>query len=222
MTIKPADRIGAIAVRHPASIRVFLDHGLDFCCGGSASLEQACADQGLDPDSVIDRIREGRESTGPAARWDHEPITALVDHIVEDFHAPLRIDIERIRAMSARVVEVHGPNHRRLLDELHGTVTALLDELEEHLGKEEQVLFPWIRRGGGRTAGNPIRVMQLEHESAARMLARIREMTGDFTPPADACTTWNALYTELLGLDERLREHIHLENNILFPRALAE
>lgn len=154
--------------------------------------------------------------------WETRPLDELIDHIVTKYHADLVRDLPRITGWSAQVLNAHGPQDLERYTELRTTITDLAVELSRHMMKEEQVLFPWIRKGNGRTAGDPIRVMNAEHDAAASALARIRGLTNHFALPDYACPTMEALWASLEKLDGDLREHIHLENNILFPRALVE
>jgi regulator of cell morphogenesis and NO signaling len=154
--------------------------------------------------------------------WETRPLGALIDHIVGTYHAELARGLPRITGWAAQVLNAHGAQDLERYTDLRTVLTDLSIELSTHMMKEEQVLFPWIRQGNGRTAGEPIRVMNAEHEAAAEALARIRELTFDFTLPDYACPTMEALWAALEKLDTDLRAHIHLENNILFPRALAE
>ena len=153
-------------------------------------------------------------------RWDEQPMTALIEHILTRFHEPLRRELTRLIEMTRRVERVHGekPSCPKgvgdLLEQLQG-------ELEPHMQKEEQILFPMIRDGRGFMAEGPVRVMEQDHDAAAEALVQLRELTHDFTPPEEACKTWTALYLGLAELDRELKQHIHLENNVLFPQALA-
>ncbi len=214
--------LAQLATRVPAASRVFQRHDLDFCCGGRRTLEAACTSAGLDPDVIIEEInRELTKSNPDSVRWDQRPLPDLIAFILSRYHAPLRPELEQLEQMSQRVLEVHG--HRvSWLARLAELVREISADLDAHMAKEESVLFPWIQSGNGGAAAAPVAVMQREHEIVARQLDELRALTSDFTPPADACNTWSALYVRLGDFDRELREHIHLENNILFPRALAE
>ena len=222
MDIDKERTIGALAVEHPLATRVFARHGIDFCCGGGQPLAAACASRGLDPDTLIEEIRKelaGTPETG--RRWDEAPLGELVDHILENYHKPLYEELPRLERMAAKVYDVH---HDKAEEMLHGMLTTyrgLKAELDEHFAKEEQILFPMIRAGRGAMTGGPVSVMVEEHESAGAALARLRALTSGYEVPAEACNTWRALWHGLAALEASLHEHIHLENNILFPRALA-
>ncbi|MEW6753405.1 MAG: iron-sulfur cluster repair di-iron protein [Candidatus Latescibacterota bacterium] len=216
------DTVGSLAARSQAALKVLRQHGIDFCCGGGQPLGQACAEAGLDPEQLMAEIEAAESAVGtPEVSWAEQPLEALVHHILDDYHAPLRRDIPTLRALSTKVAQVHAADDGERLRSLASTFAALADDLESHMEKEEQVLFPWILAGDGAQAGAPIRVMQAEHQAAAGLLARIRELTDDFRVPAGACDGWKGLLQGLSDTDASLREHIHLENNILFPRALA-
>jgi regulator of cell morphogenesis and NO signaling len=153
--------------------------------------------------------------------WGEAPLDDLIVHIVANFHEPLRSELPRLEALSRKVLAAHGAEDPRLA-ELNATLAGLKAELEDHMGKEEQILFPMILRGQGWMADGPIAVMHDEHDSATAALARLRELTGDYQIDADACGTRKDLWRGLAALEDGLHLHIHLENNILFPRATAD
>ncbi|HET9268620.1 MAG TPA: iron-sulfur cluster repair di-iron protein [Vicinamibacterales bacterium] len=208
-----------LAVAHPAAARVFYANGLDFCCGGRRPFVDACREHGLDPDAILDEIRRADAVAAPAARWDLVPLTELTDHIVTYYHRRLRAALPHLVDMARMVEARHG-------DKVSCPVglTALLEQVQQstfdHLDKEEAILFPAIARRAGAIAG-PVSMMELEHEHHKDDLQRIRTLTSQLTPPAAACTTWRALYAGLQQFEQELMEHIHLENNVLFRRALA-
>ncbi len=215
--------VGHLAATHPLAVKIFQRHGVDFCCGGAKPLVQACAELGLNTEAILDEIQKQESAAAaPAERWDDKPLPALLDRILDVYHVALKEDLPRIEAMARKVLKVHGSKEPEMLAELLTTFVALKDELDPHMMKEEQILFPMIRSGRGAMAGGPIQVMRYEHEAAGTLLKRIRELTRDFTMPAEACETWRALWHGLERMEEELYEHIHLENNILFPRALGE
>ena len=209
-----------LAVAHPAAARVFYANRLDFCCGGKRPFAEACRERGLDADAIFDEIRREESTADAGTRWDLAPLPALVDHIVTHYHHRLRATLPHLVEMARRVEARHRekaacPLGLRAL--LEGVQQSTLD----HLEKEEVILFPAIVRGAGARLSGPVSVMELEHEHHKQDLLRIRALTTGLTPPADACTTWRALYKGLQQLEQELMEHIHLENNVLFPRALA-
>jgi regulator of cell morphogenesis and NO signaling len=220
--IQTAQIVGDIAAAFPAVRRVFDRHGIDYCCGGRRSLEEASRQSGVAVAELIDEIRHelGRGTTSPEALWNEAPLHQVIDHILERYHAPLREEMPRLEAMARKVLEVHGPKDPARFQAIVLTFVALKDDLVQHMEKEEQILFPWIRSGRGESAGPPIRVMHMEHDAAAELLSRLSELTDEYTVPAEACATWRALWEGLAELDDELKRHIHLENNVLFPRAL--
>lgn len=215
----PAQSLSELAVAHPVASRVFHRHGLDFCCHGRRSLAEACVEKGLDAASVLRELAEATASSSAAERWDRRPLAELVDHILTAYHAVHRSEVRRLLAMARKVERVH-----RDKPSCPNGVADLLADMEETLGlhmlKEEEILFPMIRSGAGAMAGAPVRVMEREHVEHGRDLESLRRRTDDFTPPPEACETWRALYLGLEQLERDLLEHIHLENNVLFPRAL--
>jgi regulator of cell morphogenesis and NO signaling len=219
--IAPTDTLGAIAASHPGATNVFLRHRLDFCCGGGRSLADACRTVNLDPHLVIGEILARDDAQDEKERWTGRPLGELIDHILTRYHERLRRDLPPLVEAARRVERVHATKTACP----HG-LTAHLErmavEVESHMRKEEQVLFPALRAGHrGPALHMPIRVMMQEHDEHGENLRRLRELTTDLTAPAEACTTWRALYEGLTALEADLMRHIHLENNVLFPAALA-
>jgi regulator of cell morphogenesis and NO signaling len=212
--------LAELATTHPAASRVFQRYGLDYCCGGRKPLADVCRSKGLDPDSILEAIVQ-EEATVDLPRWDAAPLADLIRFIVERYHATLRTELPALIALAERVETRHGDKAacprglRAHLDDMYATVL-------DHLAKEERILFPMILAGDGVRAGGPIRVMQEEHEHHGENLAGVRAITNNLVPPAEACPTWRALYLRLAQLESNLFDHIHLENNVLFPRALRE
>jgi len=223
MNLSPDSRVGEIAARHPLATRVFARHGIDFCCGGGVSLADACAKRSLDATGVIEEIE--REITSPdaaaaAPRWQEAPLGELVGHIVARYHDPLREELPRLESMTRRVFRVHGDKDPERLGALLESFLRLKGELDEHLREEEESLFPSLLYAA---AGQPSEFASFvdDHSRVGQELHRIRELTDGFRVPAGACNTWNALWHGLAALETDLHEHIHLENNVLFPRAAA-
>lgn len=216
---QPTSTLAELAMVLPAASRVFHRHGLDFCCHGGRPLAEACAERGLDPQAVLAEVAaEGQGVT--KVRWDQRPLGDLVDFIVGHYHARLRAELPELLAMAERVETRHAEKAscpRGLAAHLAHVHQAVL----EHLEKEEQILFPMLRSGRGSLAAGPIQVMELEHDDHAANLRRTRALAHDLTPPAEACNTWRALYLRLAELEAELMEHIHLENHVLFQRALC-
>jgi regulator of cell morphogenesis and NO signaling len=209
-----------LATTHPAAARVFYRTGLDFCCGGRRPLADVCAERGLDASAVIAAIA-AEERLPNDTRWDREPLPVLIAFIVDTFHRRLRESFPELIRMAEKV-EARHDEKTSCPRGLAAHLTVMHESVLEHLAKEERVLFPLIENGQGRVAAGPVHVMEHEHEDHARALTTLRRLTTDFSPPADACVTWRALYLGLQQLEEELMVHIHLENNVLFRRALIE
>ncbi len=231
MQIEPRMTVADIATRQPSTIRVFERRGIDFCCGGRRSLEEACREQGLSVDALAGELETAIAGTSRAERsWAEASLAQITEHIVRRYHDSLREELPRLSRMMDKVLSVHGERHPELL--LVGEAfEALRGELGPHMMKEEQVLFPYVLRleamaaSGASlldspfgTVDNPIRAMEADHELVGRTLTLLRKLSGGYDPPADACTTFRGLYHGLAELERDLHEHIHLENNIHFPR----
>lgn len=218
--IVPSDTLADLAASRAGASRVFARRNLDFCCHGRVSLAEACAKKGFDVDELIREIgAESSSSDEPFERWDQRPLDELIEHLQARFHEPHRAELPRLCEMAARVEKVHG-DKASCPTGLAALLQQLTAELQLHMQKEEQILFPMIARGDGAAAGGPVQVMEQEHEDAGAQLACIRELTGDYTPPTEACGTWRALYLGLAEFERDLMQHVHLENYVLFPRAL--
>jgi len=216
-----ATTLADLAVNHPSASRVFHRHGLDFCCHGGRPLADACAERGLDAERVVAEIATEEASTPELPRWDERPLPELVEHIVRFYHQRLRAELPELISLAAKVETRHAEKAscprglRTHLEEVHQAVL-------EHLTKEEQILFPMIVGGRGRMAAGPIHVMESEHEDHGESLRKTRQLTADLVAPEEACPTWRALYLRLGQLEAELMDHIHLENNVLFRRVLAD
>jgi regulator of cell morphogenesis and NO signaling len=212
--------LAELAVTHPAAARVFRRHRLDFCCGGRRPLDEVCRERQLDPDAILASIADEDPLEPDQRRWDEAPLPALVQHIQSVYHTRLREQLPGLVVMARRVEARHAdkPSCPRGLT-VH--LEAMHEAVLNHLQKEEQILFPLIVSGMGGRAGGPVRAMEVEHEHHGEDLLEVRRLTGDLIPPDEACTTWRALYLGLQQLEQELMDHIHLENNILFRRALA-
>jgi len=216
--------VGEIAAENPSSVRVFEKYGIDYCCGGKVSLDEACQARGIAAAQVqTDLEQAAAAKPGQDRDWSAAPLPLLIDHIVGTHHVFLKTELPRLRLLLGKVLAAHGSSLAplvRIFDGLHA-------ELDAHLAKEEMVLFPMIKNmGSGRPAAshcgsvnNPIAVMEHEHDNAGRALEGMRQVTHDYTLPANACNTYRALFSGLQELEADLHRHIHLENNILFPRA---
>ncbi|MFG0316492.1 MAG: iron-sulfur cluster repair protein YtfE [Planctomycetota bacterium JB042] len=222
MTVDPTSpTLAHLATTLPGASRVFARHRLDFCCHGDRPLADACRERDLDPASVRAEIEAERREDETFDRWDERPLAELIDHVLERYHAAHREELPRLVAMAQKVEAVHAERPDRPVG-LHAHLVGMADELESHMQKEEQILFPLLRAGRGALAQAPIQVMETEHEDHARNLELTRSLTHDLTPPEDACGTWRALYLGLEELETEIMRHVHLENHVLFPRAVTE
>ncbi len=223
-----------IAVESPESVRVFESLGIDYCCGGKRPLSDACSHARVDVDRVLELLATAsRDSQAPeAGGWDQKPLGDLIVHIVETHHGFVRRETPRIASLLTKVAAKHGPLHPEI-NQIEPLFTAIGQELATHMLKEEQVLFPYIARMEQATlSGNPlpeaffgsvqrpIANMVAEHDDAGALLSQIRELSHGYTAPNGVCPTFLALYAGLEEFERDLHQHIHLENNILFPRAI--
>ena len=222
-----------IALEQPSSIRVFERFGIDYCCGGRKPLAEACEERSIEPENVLAAIEEAAATgSGQTRDWAQASLESICNHIVETHHTYVRAELPRLEAFAMKVVSRHGEK-RPELGQIQQLVASLGEELLQHLNKEEVVLFPYITKlernmvtCGPRPLGcfgavrNPIRMMMAEHDSAGDAFVRMRVLSGNFTPPEWACPTYRGFYQALSEFEKDLHEHVHLENNILFPRAI--
>ena len=233
MKIEATTTLGAVAAQSLHAVRLLEREGFDYCCGGRQTLEQACAAKGMDWAQFAHAIEAAAPASPvPGDDWNTSSLAALVDHIVASHHAFLRREFPRLRQELSRVQRAHAKD-LPVLGPLDKVFSALEEELDQHMLKEEQILFPFLRKMEADVEAhrrpapmpfgslqNPIRMMLREHEDAGQALAEIRRLTADFKPPAHACPTYRALWAGLAEFEADLHQHIHLENNILFPRGL--
>lgn len=213
--------VAQLVTTRPNAVKALQRHGIDFCCGGGRPLDEACAARGLDPDTLLAEV-DALDTAGrrPLRSWETAPLDELIDHILERHHRPLDAELPRLDALVRKVTAVHHDKDPKTMVDLRAAWSELQEDLLPHMEKEEQLLFPWIREGQGASAGAPIQVMEIEHQRVGELLSTIRRLTGAYTVPAEACGSWRALWQGLEALEADLHEHIHLENNVLFPRAL--
>ena len=221
--------LGQCVAERPGRARVFERLGLDFCCGGGReTLASACSRNALDPEEVLRALEQQDEvEPTPDRAWLEAPLDEVIDHVLATHHVYLKEELPRLSAMLAKVVERHAGRHPELREALE-VFSSMRDELDAHMAKEERILFPMIRELANAASlpgfhcgsvGNPIGVMEREHESAGAALARLRALTHQYTPPDDACGTHRAVLDGLAELEADLHRHIHLENHVLFPGA---
>jgi regulator of cell morphogenesis and NO signaling len=208
-----ARSLGEIAASLPGATAVFRRHKLDFCCGGSESLEEAALHKGL----ALAPIEAELASLAAEPSAQPESVDDLIQLIVERYHEVHRRELPELRKLAQRVEAVHA-DHPAVPKGLADRLAGIQSELESHMQKEEQILFPMMRAGGSPMIVHPIAVMRHEHDETGGELKALEVITGDLTLPAEACNTWRALYAGLGKFAEDLTEHIHIENNILFPK----
>jgi regulator of cell morphogenesis and NO signaling len=206
--------LGDIARELPGAAAVFRRHGLDYCCGGSQTLAEAA---GADADAVV---RELAALAPAPAEAPEEPLP-LIDHILSRYHEVHRRELPELITLAHRVEERHA-GHPQLPRGLARLLEHISEAIEEHMQKEEQILFPMMRAGGTPMIMGPIEMMEHEHVEHGERLRQLEQITGNHTPPADACTSWQALYAGTRKLVDDVMQHIHLENNVLFPQFGAQ
>ena len=212
-TAQATQSLGSLAVQIPGATAVFRKLKLDFCCGGQQSLEKACADKQLDLNTVLGEIRAlQHHEAAPEAPAPAE----LIDHILRRYHEVHRQQLPELIRMARRVEAVHR-DHPQVPRGLADHLETMERELLEHMAKEEQILFPLLKQGGHPMVVHPIGMMRHEHVSHGEQIERLAALTTQHQPPVDACNTWRALYAGTARLTEDLIEHIHTENNLLFP-----
>ncbi len=222
--------LGELVREHPGRTRVLEELGIDYCCGGRRPLAEACAEKGLDPQVVAQRLVDA-DRTAPedqAGDLSKMSMTQLTQHIERTHHVYLKRELPRLQEITRKTASVHGSRAPQL-QELSQTIDALAAEMQNHLAKEEQVLFPSLRQleQTGSLAGacfgtvrNPIRMMEYEHQNAAELLERIRALADGYTVPPWGCDSYRAMAAGLRQLEADTHQHIHKENNILFPMAV--
>jgi regulator of cell morphogenesis and NO signaling len=213
--------LGNLASRLPGATRVFHTFHLDYCCGGQKTLRQAAQESGIDVLLVEDQLLALSPEEPHEHDWHKASNAQLIEHLLERYHAVHRQQLPELIRLAARVEQVHGAREH-CPSGLTDLLLNMQQELESHMQKEEQILFPMIEQGGHPLVGGPIAAMRFEHNQHGDALEDIVTLTNDMQPPSGACNTWRALYRGLYELRIDLMQHIHLENNLLFQRALNE
>jgi regulator of cell morphogenesis and NO signaling len=227
-----SNTVREFAVQVPNANRLFEKLGIDYCCGGHKSLTDACQQARVSVDEVLRSLKESNALEDKATDWNKAELTDLIDHIVTKHHAYVKQELPRLQSLLNKVAGKHGEKHAELT-QIQQLFAELDAELTSHMMKEEQVLFPYVvdcehtMRDSGRvhppmfgTVKNPIHMMELEHDSAGEVLKQMRDLSRGFTAPEDGCFSFQTLYQGLREFEADLHQHIHLENNILFPRAI--
>ncbi len=224
--------VGQIVSEDYRTAQVFRDFGLDFCCGGNKTIEEACAKKGVNPQEVKKALQSLPGETEAHHNFNEWSLDFLVDYIIENHHKFSRKKLPEIGVYAKKVAKVHGSRHAEL-KEIYYQFTMLHSDMINHLDKEEEILFPYIKKlvendKNNETpdspefgkAANPISMMEQEHDEAGAIMEKIQQLSNNFTPPEDACATYRILFENLEGFQKDLHKHVHLENNILFPKAL--
>jgi regulator of cell morphogenesis and NO signaling len=223
--------VGEIVAEDFRTAAVFHEFGIDFCCGGRHTLAEACRERNTDPDAVLAAITRSCSVPGIAPRFDEWSLDTLIGYIVGTHHAYVRRALPSLLAHTRKLAAVHGSRHPEL-HEVARLTQKVAGEMASHMIKEEQILFPYIaavaesaERGGAAPSApfgsidSPIAMMEEEHEAAGTAMAAIRTLTGGYVPPEDGCATYQVALQELEAFERDLHTHVHLENNILFPKA---
>jgi len=216
--------VGELVAEQPGRSRVFQEYEIDFCCKGGQTVRQACENRAVALEELIGKLEaEDVGSAVSAGNPAELPPSELADYIIERHHGYLRTELPRLHAMAQRVAQVHG-GHTTSLVQVFNIFCELFVELDSHMRKEEEILFPAVSAlcCGAKPPipmGGPISQMMEEHEEAGAALRQLRELTHGYQPPSEACNTWRALFSGLADLEGDLHKHIHLENHVLFPAA---
>ena len=234
MSFTANTKVKEIAVANPGGKKVLEEAGVDYCCGGEKPLHDACMKAGVSAEEILERLRENSKQVGPGeTNWTRAALRELTHHIVAKHHGYVRESIPRIRALLAKVKGKHGENHPELTA-IEASFLDLGQEMYNHMQKEEQILFPYIERLEADvlakrtpeppffgTARNPIHMMMQEHDSAGELLQEMRKLSSGYLVPKEACESYRELYRSLEEFEGDMHTHVHLENNILFPRTVA-
>jgi regulator of cell morphogenesis and NO signaling len=224
------ETVGQLVAEKIARAAVFERLGIDYCCGGKLSLNKACAEKGLNPDDVIRELELcENQITDMTQDWLHASLTDLANHIEKTHHAYLKRELPRLSALISKVAKVHGAEHPEII-KVNQIFQDLAAEMDMHMRKEEHILFPFCRQLESATTmpqfhcgsiANPIFVMEHEHEQAGHALQAFNTLTNGYKVPAGVCRSYEAMLAGLAQLEADMHQHVHKENNILFPRAKA-
>lgn len=232
MEISKENTVASYVTENIKTAHVFKKHGIDFCCGGSITLAKACEKAGVNLAELEKDLLATEEKIPRNLNFNSWELDFLSDHIVHFHHSYVEESIPLIYQYSAKVAKVHGQHNPELI-EIQQLFSQVANELGAHLKKEELVLFPFIKKlveaergnipvpkAAFGTVDNPIKMMEAEHEEAGEIMKKISALSGQYAPPEHACNTYRAFYAKLDEFEQDLHQHIHLENNILFPKAL--
>ena len=233
--INSAMTVREVAIEVPQSTRLFEKLKIDYCCGGNRSLTEACSSAGLEVNDVLGMLATAsQQETSDSSTKDFQalPINDLIEHILSTHHVYTKVEMARLESLVQKVISAHGGNHREL-HEVGELFDRMCADLKPHMFKEEQILFPYIlsltkASAENRaapfapfgTVNNPVRMMMIEHDAVGEILRELRSVTSNYTTPSDGCISYRTLFEALEAFEKDLHQHIHLENNILFPRAI--
>jgi regulator of cell morphogenesis and NO signaling len=224
--------VGEIAAELPGSIPIFEAWKIDYCCGGLTPLTEACAAVGRSMEEFEAALASAPRLAKAIRDFSTETLSAIRDYIINVYHVGTRAELETLQTLAEKVVGVHGSRHAELA-EVRRLVAALSADMLPHMMKEEHILIPYVTEleeaeSGGPlptpffgTVKNPVRMMMMEHDRVGELLAELRQVSGGYTPPADACFSYGELYRRLAEFEQMTHQHIHIENNIYFPRSVA-
>jgi len=228
-----AKTVGDLAAEVPNSIRVFETWKIDYCCGGRTPLAEACASAGKSVEEFASELSRMAGAPDNTADWQSQSLSEMAANICSTYHAYTREELKTIAPIAQKVLQVHG-SRRPELQLVASLIGSVSDDMLPHMLKEEQVLFPYVNQLEAAAAGgsaaptpffgtvkNPVRKMMMEHDGVGELLARLRSATDQYTPPASACFSYRELYRRLAEFEQRTHEHVHIENNIYFVRAVA-
>ena len=232
MTITEENTVAEVVTNNIKTADVFKKHGIDFCCGGGISIKKACEKKNVSYEVLEQELSLINNPTSKAYNYDSWKLDFLVDHIENIHHSYVEENTGLVLQYAAKVAKVHGHHYTEVL-EINKLFNEVAKELASHMKKEELILFPFIKqlvkadKEGVKanqphfgTVNNPIAMMEEEHENAGDILKEIKKLSNNYTPPEGACNTFKALYAKLEEFEQDLHQHIHLENNILFPKAI--
>jgi regulator of cell morphogenesis and NO signaling len=223
-----SEKIGDIVARFPDAGKIFTNLGIDFCCGGFRQLSEAIKEQGLDEKMVLGKLEESYQKTLADEQkyvdWREAPANKLIDHILNTHHVFMHRELPQLSDLTTTILRVHGASHGEVLTKVHRLFHNLKMEIDQHLIKEEAIVFPLIRDYVENSVSSQlIRIVELnnelmkEHDGAGDVLKELRTITSQYTVPEDGCSTYVKTFEKLEDLESNLFQHIHLENNVLFP-----
>ena len=232
MLIQKNNKVGEIVAQNFQTARVFENFGVDFCCGGKRSISDACSEKNIDPYILINELEKIGDINSTASHFNSWEVDFLIDYIVNNHHSYVVNSISTIEHHLLQVITAHGEKYPAL-SKIENLFAELKDELITHLTKEEKMLFPYIKKmqiayknsfelpfPPFGSINNPVRIMESEHDKAGKLLEEISKLANNYVPPKDACGRFRLLYDELKDFENDLHMHVHLENNILFPKSI--